>query len=342
MNDLLRARRLAAAGLLLALACLPASTAAAQDEPRIPDNVSVAGVDVSGLTVAQATATLKARLTPGLKRPVVVLAAGRRFSMPGEDAKVTLSLGAAANAALVATASPADVSGGGAAAGTEIPVAARHSKLAVKAFVAKVAAGVYRAPRDATVTFGLRRQRVHRAKLGIAVDQAVLTAKIAAALDDPTASRSITQRVSTVYPQTNANDLRVRYGTVITVSKAEFKLRVFKRLKFSKSYQVAVGQPAYPTPEGRFSIQDKQIDPVWSVPNSPWAGELGGSTVAGGSAANPLKARWMGITDGVGIHGTGEDYSIGSAASHGCIRMHVADVKDLYPRVPVGTTVIIR
>ena len=45
----------------------------------------------------------------------------------------------------------------------------------------------------------------------------------------------------------------------------------------------------------------------------------------------------MGIANGVGIHGTGEDWSIGSRASHGCIRMHVWDVKDLYPRVPVGT-----
>ena len=52
---------------------------------------------------------------------------------------------------------------------------------------------------------------------------------------------------------------------------------------------------------------------MWSVPNSPWAGELGGSTVAGGSAANPLKARWMGITNGVGIHGTGEDGRSGRA-----------------------------
>ena len=81
---------------------------------------------------------------------------------------------------------------------------------------------------------------------------------------------------------------------------------------------------------------------MWSVPNSPWAGELPGTTVAGGCAANPLKARWMGIADGVGIHGTGEDYSIGSRASHGCIRMHVSDVIDLYPRVPVGTPVLIR
>ena len=50
----------------------------------------------------------------------------------------------------------------------------------------------------------------------------------------------------------------------------------------------------------------------------------------------------MGIVNGVGIHGTGEDYSIGSAASHGCIRMHVADVKDLFTRVPVGTPVLIK
>ena len=57
---------------------------------------------------------------------------------------------------------------------------------------------------------------------------------------------------------------------------------------------------------------------------------------------NPLKARWMGIVNGVGIHGTGEDWSIGSRASHGCIRMHVSDVIDLFPRVPVGSPVLIR
>ena len=105
---------------------------------------------------------------------------------------------------------------------------------------------------------------------------------------------------------------------------------------------MAVGQPAYPTPEGLFSIQSKQVNPTWSVPNSPWAGELQGTTVEGGSPANPLKARWMGIANGVGIHGTGEDYSIGSRASHGCIRMHVPDVIDLFKRVPVGAPVLIQ
>jgi lipoprotein-anchoring transpeptidase ErfK/SrfK len=223
-----------------------------------------------------------------------------------------------------------------------VPLAIRHARLPVRAFTATVASAVGRAPRNATLTIGLRRLRVRRAHVGLAVDAAALAAKIDAALDAPAASRLIEQRAGKVYPQVNANDLRAQYGTVITVSKGEFKLRLFKHLKLRRTFPVAVGQPAYPTPEGRFHIQDKQIDPVWSVPNSPWAGELGGTTVAGGSAANPLKARWMGIANGVGIHGTGEDWSIGSAASHGCVRMHVWDVKALYPLVPVGTTVLIR
>ena len=137
-------------------------------------------------------------------------------------------------------------------------------------------------------------------------------------------------------------DLKNRYGTVITISQSSFRLRLFKRLKFVKSYGVAVGQPAYPTPRGLFSIANKAVNPPWTAPNSPWAGAYRNETVAGGSSENPLKARWMGIANGVGIHGTGEPGSIGSRASHGCIRMTVPDVIDLYPRVPVGTPVLIR
>jgi lipoprotein-anchoring transpeptidase ErfK/SrfK len=95
------------------------------------------------------------------------------------------------------------------------------------------------------------------------------------------------------------------------------------------------------TPAGQYSIQNKQVDPAWHVPNSAWAGSLAGQVIPGGAPNNPLKARWLGIANGVGIHGTAEDWSIGSRASHGCIRMHVADVKALYPRVPIGTPVLI-
>ena len=128
---------------------------------------------------------------------------------------------------------------------------------------------------------------------------------------------------------------------MITIDQSSFRLRLFKRLKFSKGYGVAVGQPAYPTPNGRFALQSKQVNPTWTAPNSPWAGEMGGQSVAGGAPDNPLKARWMGVSGAVGIHGTGEPWSIGTRASHGCIRMTVPDVIDLFDRVSVGTPVLI-
>ena len=134
-------------------------------------------------------------------------------------------------------------------------------------------------------------------------------------------------------------ELRKIYRTVITIDRSHFRLRLFKRLKFAKGYGVAVGQPAYPTPAGLFALQTKQVNPTWTAPNSPWAGEMAGQQIGGGAWNNPLKARWMGVSGAVGIHGTGEPWSIGTRASHGCIRMTVPDVIDLFRRVSVGTPV---
>ena len=269
-------------------------------------------------------------------------AAGKRFVLAGAALKARYSAAATARRALAVSDAPVGPDSGGAAYGASVDLKLSHAHIPVKAFAAQVAAGVFRAAKDATLDIGIRHLRVHRAQLGVALDPAALAAAIDAAADDPTASRLLKPRVTRTRPAVNANDLRRSNGTVITVEKATFTLRLFKHLKLSKTYQVAIGMPGHATPEGLFRIQDKQVNPVWSVPNSPWAGELGGSTVAGGIAANPLKARWMGITDGVGIHGTGEPWSVGSAASHGCLRMRVPDVIDLYPRVPVGTPVLIR
>ena len=160
-------------------------------------------------------------------------------------------------------------------------------------------------------------------RTGRDINATALAKRIGKALDDPRIERVFKLKVRKVKPKINAAAARKTVSTVITIKQSTFTLRLFKHLKVVRTYKVAVGQPGYPTPNGRFAIQSKQIDPVWSVPNSPWAGELAGTTVGGGSAANPLKARWLGVSGSVGIHGTGQDYSIGTRASHGCIRMHV-------------------
>lgn len=132
-----------------------------------------------------------------------------------------------------------------------------------------------------------------------------------------------------------------QYPTYLTLDRGNFTLRLWKDLKLDESYTVAVGQVGLDTPAGLYSIQNKQVDPAWYVPDSDWAGDLAGEVIPGGVPENPLKARWMGIFDGAGIHGTDATGSLGSAASHGCVRMAIPDVVDLYERVDVGTPIYI-
>ncbi|MEN6348596.1 MAG: peptidoglycan-binding protein [Syntrophomonas sp.] len=99
-----------------------------------------------------------------------------------------------------------------------------------------------------------------------------------------------------------------------------------KKLTFSsntlnKIYPVAVGKPSTPTPLGNWTIVQKAMNP-----------------------GGPFGARWMRLSvpwGGYGIHGTNRPSSIGTAASHGCIRMYNADVIEIYPLTPIGTPVTI-
>jgi lipoprotein-anchoring transpeptidase ErfK/SrfK len=107
--------------------------------------------------------------------------------------------------------------------------------------------------------------------------------------------------------------------------------------QISKTYGVAVGMAQYPTPTGKFRIISKEVNPTWNPPNSAWAKGMG--PVPPGPN-NPLGTRWMGLNSpGIGIHGTPAPSSIGTAASHGCIRMRIPEAEDLFSRVFVGTPV---
>jgi lipoprotein-anchoring transpeptidase ErfK/SrfK len=184
--------------------------------------------------------------------------------------------------------------------------------------------------------------KVRRARMGWSIDERALAIALDPLLADPHAQRVMRVARVRVHPKVNVIDLRRQNRAVLTIDRANFKLRYFKNLKLRRTYGIAVGAPGYETPTGRFSIHNKAVNPAWSAPDEPWAGAYRNEVVEGGSAENPLKARWMGIVGGVGIHGTAAEYSIGTAASHGCIRMRVSDVIRLYRHVPVGTAVLIR
>lgn len=319
----------------IALAAVPAGASPPLEGERIAAGITAAGVDLSGLTVAEAVQRLQEQLSPRLEDGTVsVVAADKLFKLKAATAQVVFDKTTTAKRAVYAG---REAQG----APVEVPLAIRHSRRAVRRFAGGIDKRLSRAPRDSRAIITLRRVRVTHSHTGRDIDAVRLAKRIDAALDDPRLERILKTRLRKVKPKVNAAQARKTVTTVITIKQSTFTLRLFKNLKQVRSYKVAVGQSGYPTPNGRFAIQSKQIDPVWSVPNSPWAGELAGSTVSGGSAANPLKARWIGVAGSVGIHGTGQDYSIGTRASHGCIRMHVPDVKALYRRVSIGTPVLI-
>ena len=176
---------------------------------------------------------------------------------------------------------------------------------------------------------------------GRAVDKAQMTNKINAAAQSPGRDQPVQAVVKTTKPEVTTKDLPQAYPRYIYIDRGGFTLRFFDHLKLVKSYTIAVGQQGLETPAGLYHALDKQVDPSWHVPNSAWAGSLAGQVIPPGPA-DPLKARWIGIFDGAGIHGTDDIGSLGSAASHGCVRMAIPDVIDLYDRVEVGDPIYIQ
>jgi lipoprotein-anchoring transpeptidase ErfK/SrfK len=331
----MRRTLLATAVLLLLPALAPAARAQTPPPPPvIAAGVSAGGTDLSGLTVDAATQRLYVAHAAILGQPVYVNSSGHRFRLWMRKLNLAFDVGKTARRALRA---------GVKAKGKPVDIAlsVSYSRKRVLAFAERVAERIAAPARSATVRITLRKILHTKSARGRTLDAKALAAAIGTRIGDSRVPREFRFKARSVRPAVTTRDVRRRYRTVVTIDRAHFRLRLFKGFSLARTYAVAVGQPAYPTPAGLFSIVNKQVDPVWSVPNSPWAGELAGTTVQGGSAANPLKARWMGIVNGVGIHGTGEDASIGTRASHGCIRMHVADVKDLYRRVPLGTPVLL-
>ncbi len=105
----------------------------------------------------------------------------------------------------------------------------------------------------------------------------------------------------------------------------------YKDGKLVKTYPVAVGRRANPTPVGVFTVFQKEVNPWWYPPK-------GNRPVASGPN-NPLGYRWLGFAPMYGIHGTNAPWQIGGVVSNGCVRMQEADVEELFPQVDYGTPV---
>jgi lipoprotein-anchoring transpeptidase ErfK/SrfK len=310
----------------------------------IAEGVTIAGVDVGGMTAGEARSLVRHELQKPLERPIAVFRGPQRFRLSAHDAGVKADVTGMVKEAVrvsrdgsIFSRVARDITGGEEDA--QVSARVHYSTEAVEQLVGRVEKKLNRPARDAEVAFPSL-ETVKEQK-GRRVRTAVLQQRVAQALTVPGVERRVKAPVRILKPKVTQEQLADKYPVVLVADRYNFRLRLYRNLNLQKEYTVAVGAVGFDTPAGLYHIQNKAIDPAWSVPNSDWAGDLAGTVVPGGVPENPLKARWLGIFDGAGIHGTDQTYSLGTAASHGCIRMAIPDVIELYDQVPVGAPIYI-
>ncbi len=119
----------------------------------------------------------------------------------------------------------------------------------------------------------------------------------------------------------------------IKVSLSARRLTVLNASKVVVRYTVAIGQPTSPTPTGRFAVTDRLLT---GDPGGPY-----GCCILALSAHAPHAIQAWNGGNRIAIHSTPEVGSIGQAASHGCLRLTLAEGRWLVDHIPLGTPTLI-
>ena len=126
--------------------------------------------------------------------------------------------------------------------------------------------------------------------------------------------------------------------TQVVVDLSDRRTYVYAGDEVIASYPIAIGKKGWETPTGSFQVIHMRHYPIWRHPITGKVFEAG--------TDSPLGDRWIGFwSDGrneIGFHGTPEIDLVGTAVSHGCLRMRNSDVRLLYEQVSLGTTVLVR
>jgi hypothetical protein len=318
-------------------------------EDRLAPHTTIAGIDVGGRDAAAARALLDQRMGTVARAPLTLTF--RRRSLAVDPAR---RLSARFDSrGLVAEALRRGRDGNpigralrdltGNDGGIHLPLRVTYSGAALTRLVEQMRAIVGHPARAADVDFTRSGLHTTPARNGIAVRPLALRRAIVAALERPGAGRRIAVpfRITHRSRRTVAA-IKRRYPWLIGVSRPGKELRLYRHLRLVKTYKIAVGRTGHRTKPGRYKILSKIKNPPWKTPDEDWVPpRLRGKLIPPDSPDNPIEARWLGFAEGLGIHGTTDIASLGERASHGCIRMSVPDVKDLFRRVKIGTPVFI-
>jgi lipoprotein-anchoring transpeptidase ErfK/SrfK len=325
--------------VLLAVGSVAATARVGATSGRILAGVQVGGVDVGGMTRAEAVAAVEAATRPKLRRGVFVEAGGKRWPVTPAG----LGRGAGVQEAVDQAVAGPQLSWmpelwhrlTGKPVAHAVGVRYSDDQERVARFVRALAPKLAVAPTDASIKLVDGKVVRQRAKAGRALDVEASTKALVKGLRG--SKRTVKLVTRPVAPKVTEDKL----GKTIEVNLSTNRLTFYDGLKVLKTYPVATGQPSFPTPTGTWEIVYKRMHPTWTNPAPDgWGKDLPKSIPPG--PGNPLGTRALSTSaSGILIHGTYASGSIGTYASHGCIRMFLSDVEALYPQVPIGTPVLI-
>jgi lipoprotein-anchoring transpeptidase ErfK/SrfK len=308
---------------------------------QILPGVTVAGVDVGGMTRDEAIREVRERAEETLYSEIAVSAAGLNWTVT----PAALGMTADVEVAVARAFAVADEMSffdrvyhrlRGVPVGASFDLGFVSDPAGVETFVQQVSDEVALPAVDARFALVESELVTRRSETGQELQTKLAVQRILQALEERAGTVAVPVR--TVAPEVPTAAL----GQSIVVDLSENHLWLYQGLKIVKEYDVATGTASYPTPVGTFEIVDKKENPTWYNPDPDgWGADL--PTSIGPGPGNPLGTRAMYLNaPGIRIHGTWSSSSIGTAASHGCIRMHIGDSEELYPLVEMGARVIVK
>jgi lipoprotein-anchoring transpeptidase ErfK/SrfK len=321
-----------------------ATAHSAEHRGRLLPGAVIGGVDVSGMTTAEAVAAVEQVVAPALDHEVVVRWGSRSWTATARelgawsDAQAVVAE-AAAHSARATFADHARMRWQGQTWPFTREVAVAYQLEPVQDVVADIATQVDQEVRDAAIDSSSGWVVFAADRPGFAVRRDEATAAILGALEERTAT--VRLPVDRIDPATTMAD----YRQVLLVRQREHRVYLYTDGEITHSWPVAVGTGNHPTPTGVFTVGQKRARPVWinPAPNG-WGADMPARIEAGPS--NPLGVRALNWYDASGqdtairFHGTNAVASIGRDASHGCVRMRNADVIELFDLVDVGATIV--
>ena len=306
---------------------------------KILPGATIAGVDVGGMGRERALRAVRKALRPQMQRTVKVTWEDHTWKVTPDELGARSDAAAAVERALAAS---GDVSMFEKAQMRFLDedldfnhdVALKYPKKGAAAYIQGLASEFNRRATDASIDYSSGWVEIVPDRTGREIQTDESSKALLSALRK--GKRVAYLDVKTFKPEVTEED----FDQVVLLRQSDYTVYVYNDGEITHEWPVAIGQSAYPTPTGLWTVIDKVMGPSWTNPDpTGWGADMPDYIPPGPS--NPLGvAAIYWDASGIRFHGTSATYSIGTAASHGCVRLTNDDILEMYDVVEVGSPIV--